>query len=112
MAEEAVRVFQAQFHEDSIPTTFGIMYNVPKMVEMRHNEELIKQPTIEEVKKVVFGLNRESAGGPDSFNGCFFHACWDTIWEDVFDMVRAFFNKFMTHTNLVLLPKKKKVTTF
>ncbi|XP_070039469.1 uncharacterized protein [Nicotiana tomentosiformis] len=65
MAEEAVRFFQAQFHEDRVPNNFGILDHIPSMVETRHNEELIRQPTIEEVKKVVFGLNRESGGGPD-----------------------------------------------
>nr|XP_016444491.1 PREDICTED: uncharacterized protein LOC107769761 [Nicotiana tabacum] len=69
------------------------------------------------MKKAEYGLNGESAGGPDEFNCSFFHACWDIIGEDVMDMVKEFFNmqdlpKFVTHTNLVLLPKKKKVVTF
>lgn len=38
-------------------------------------------------------------------------------WRRLVDMVRAFFNghelpKCVTHTNLVLLPKKKEVSTF
>ncbi|XP_075109126.1 uncharacterized protein LOC142180920 [Nicotiana tabacum] len=81
------------------------------------NQELLRQPTAEEVKQAMYGLNGDSAGGSDGFNGCFFHSCWDIVGEDVMDMVKAFFNgqdlpRFITHTNLVLLPKKKEVITF
>nr|XP_016467082.1 PREDICTED: uncharacterized protein LOC107789726 [Nicotiana tabacum] len=70
-----------------------------------------------EVRADVFGLNGDSAGGPDGFTGKFYQSCWDIIGDDLFDMVRAFFNghelpKCVTHTNLVLLPKKKEVCTF
>ncbi|XP_075080304.1 uncharacterized protein LOC142165824 [Nicotiana tabacum] len=49
--------------------------------------------------------------------GKFYHSCWDIIGDDLYDIVRDFFNghelpKYVTHTNLVLLPKKKEVTTF
>lgn len=81
--------------------------------ELGQNQELIKQPTKDEVKQVVFGLNGESARGPDGFNGCFFQACWEIIGDNIFDMVKAFFNglelpRFLTHTILVLLQKQKK----
>lgn len=92
MAEEAVNFFQAQFHKDKVPTTFGILDHVPSMVEMGQNDNLIKQPTKEEVKKAVFGLNGDSVGGPDGFNECFYQTCWEIISEDIFYMVRAFLN--------------------
>nr|XP_009786618.1 PREDICTED: uncharacterized protein LOC104234707 [Nicotiana sylvestris] len=65
----------------------------------------------------VLGLNGDSAGGPDGMTGKFYHSCWDLIGDDLYDMVRALFNghelpKCVTHTNLVLIPKKKEVTTF
>lgn len=65
----------------------------------------------------MFGLNVDSAGGPDGFNGHFFHTCWDIIGVDVVEMVKAFLygqelSRFITHTNLVLLPKKKEIKTF
>ncbi|XP_075088531.1 uncharacterized protein LOC142170503 [Nicotiana tabacum] len=91
--------------------------HVPNLINTEQNAELIKQPTKEEVKVAVFGLNGDSAGGPDGMTGKFYHSCWDLIGDDLYDMVRAFFNghelpKCVTHTNLVLLPKKKEVTTF
>lgn len=117
MASEAVEFFKAQFHEDIAPDAFDIINHVPHMVNSKQNQELLKQPTKEETNHVVFGLNGDSAGGSDGFTGCFFHTCWDIIREDVHHMVKAFFNghelpKFITHTNLVLLPKKKEVITF
>lgn len=83
------------------------------MVEMGQNDNLIKQPTKEEVKKAVFGLNGDSVGGPDCFNECFYQTCWEIISEDIFYMVRAFLNvqellKFVTHTNLVFYQRRKK----
>lgn len=65
----------------------------------------------------MFGLIWDSAGGPDGYTGILYHSCWDIVGYDLFDMVRDFFNgherpKYVTHTNLVLLPKKKEVTTF
>lgn len=73
-----------------------------------------EEPTIEEVKVVVYGLNGDSTSDPDVFTRHFYHIACDIIGEDVLNMVRAFFYgaelpKFITHTNLVLLPKKKKM---
>ncbi|XP_016482447.2 uncharacterized protein LOC107803276 [Nicotiana tabacum] len=53
MAEEAISFFKSQFHE-------GVL---------EKNQELLKQPTKEEVKQAVFGLNADNAGGPDGFTG-------------------------------------------
>lgn len=50
MANEAVKFFQAQFHEDVAPTSFGIIDHVPQMVDMEQNQELLRQPAREEVK--------------------------------------------------------------
>ncbi|XP_075109006.1 uncharacterized protein LOC142180816 [Nicotiana tabacum] len=117
MADEAVRFFQAQFHEDTVSTAFDIFDHVPALVDHAQNKELIQQPTKEEVRHAVFGLNGESAGGPDGFTRSFFQTCWDIIGDDIVDMVKALFNghdfpRYVTHTNLVLLPKKKEVVTF
>lgn len=92
MAEETVKFFTAQFHEDTIPTSFEIIDHVPNMLNEAENQDLIRQPTREEVKQAVYGSNGQSAGGPDGFNGSFFHACWETIGDDVVEMVKAFFN--------------------
>ncbi|XP_019240885.1 PREDICTED: uncharacterized protein LOC109220870 [Nicotiana attenuata] len=117
IAEEAVNFYKDQFSERSIPTDFSILDHVPSMVTTEQNERLMELPTAQEVKKAVLGLNGESAGGPDGFTGAFYHKCWDIIEGDVVDMVKAFFcgqqlPKSVTHTNLVLLPKRKEIMTF
>ncbi|XP_019232503.1 PREDICTED: uncharacterized protein LOC109213197 [Nicotiana attenuata] len=117
MAEEAVRFFKAQFHEETVPSSFDIIDHIPNLIDSVQNLELIKQPSKDEVKNAVMGLNGESAGGPDGFIGSFFHSCWEIIGDDIVEMVKAFFSghelpRFITHTNLVLLPKKKEVVSF
>ncbi|XP_060178143.1 uncharacterized protein LOC132608087 [Lycium barbarum] len=72
IAEEAVRFYQAQFHETVVPTQFDILKHVPSMVTNEQNEELTADPTMEEIKHAIFGLNNASAGGPDGFTGMFF----------------------------------------
>lgn len=49
--------------------------------------------------------------------GAFYKDAWEIIGDDVYEMVRAFFNeadlpRYITHTNLVLIPKKSIVNTF
>ncbi|XP_075087628.1 uncharacterized protein LOC142169637 [Nicotiana tabacum] len=41
MAEEAVRFFKDQFTETTIPSAFGIIDHVPRLIEMEQNAELI-----------------------------------------------------------------------
>jgi len=50
MDDEAVRCFQDQFHEKTVPTSFGILDNIHKMIDNAQNLELIQHPTKEEVK--------------------------------------------------------------
>lgn len=42
MAEEAIKFYKAQFHEEQVPTTFIIIDHVPTMVDYEQNQELIK----------------------------------------------------------------------
>ncbi|XP_060170719.1 uncharacterized protein LOC132601661 [Lycium barbarum] len=74
-----------------------------------------KQFTHEE--KAVFELNGDSTCGADAFSGIFYQKCWEVIKAVVFSVVKAFFEgptlpKSITHTNLVLLPKKNVVEAF
>lgn len=69
------------------------------------------------MKKAVFSLNADSAWGPDGFTGKFYQACWDIIAGDVVKMMQSFFcghelPRYVTCTNVVLIPKKKEVMTF
>ncbi|XP_075087611.1 uncharacterized protein LOC142169621 [Nicotiana tabacum] len=79
--------------------------------------ELCKFLTIKEVKGAIFALSGDSASGPDGFTRVFYQHCWDTVWEDIFKLLKEFYGgaslpKLVTHTNLVLLLKKPQVQTF
>jgi len=40
-------------------------------------------PSQQEIKSVVFALNKESAPGPDRFEAFFYQTYWEIIKEDV-----------------------------
>lgn len=74
-------------------------------------------PSMDEVKKAVFNLNGDSASGSDVFTGLFYQKCWEIIGSDLYRMVDSLFvgntlPKFITHTNLVLLPRKNDIHSF
>lgn len=69
------------------------------------------------MKVAIFNLNGESACGLDGFTSVFYQVCWDIVGIDVFRIVNSFFMghtlpKAITHTNLVLLPKKNLEQNF
>ncbi|XP_075108822.1 uncharacterized protein LOC142180675 [Nicotiana tabacum] len=86
IAAEAVKFYHEQFREDTIPTNFHIIDHIPSMVTMEQNEKLNNNPTREEIKHVVFGLNGDSTGGIDGFTGLFYQSCWEIIGEDIVQM--------------------------
>lgn len=69
------------------------------------------------MKCAVFGLNGDNASGSNGFTGQLYNSCLEIIGDDVLEMAKALFcgsefPMFITHTNLVLLPKNKNVATF
>nr|XP_016471965.1 PREDICTED: uncharacterized protein LOC107794026 [Nicotiana tabacum] len=112
-----VDFFHKHFTQEGELASFELLNNVPTMVTMEQNMELCRFPTIKEVNGAVFALGGESASGPDGFTGLFYQSCWDIVGEDIFNMLQQFYvgaslPKSITHTNLVLLPKKPQVQTF
>ncbi|KAL3363180.1 hypothetical protein AABB24_012466 [Solanum stoloniferum] len=74
IAAEAIRYFQEQFTEDQSKKEFSLLNHIPSLVTEEQNQKLEELPT-EEVKAAVFGLNKESACGPDGFTSIFYHTC-------------------------------------
>ncbi|KAH0692608.1 hypothetical protein KY285_019705 [Solanum tuberosum] len=117
IGEEAVNVFREQFKETHEATDYTMIQCIPRIITEEQNQEMERVPTKEEVKHVVFELNGDSASGQDGYSGQFFQSCWEIIGEDVWNMVRAFFSgyelpRYITHTNLVLIPKKDVIDNF
>lgn len=48
-------------------------------------------PEKEEIKAVVFDLNKDNVSGPDGYCVEFFQACWEIVNEDVIRVINAFF---------------------
>ena len=71
---------------------------------------LTAMPLLEEIKKVVFGLNVDGAPGPDGFGAHFYQYFWDIVAVDVVSSVQEFFYMGVLAPNLnanvlVLIPK-------
>ncbi|XP_075099715.1 uncharacterized protein LOC142176349 [Nicotiana tabacum] len=57
IAEEAIKFYEEQFTEADTPSSFDILEHIPNLINTEQNAELIRQPTKEEAKVAVLGLN-------------------------------------------------------
>lgn len=117
IADEVVTFYQKQFKLERDSTNLSLLSHDLELVNDEDNDKLGGLPDKEEVNRAVFKLSGDSACGPDALSGKFYQHCWDIISPDVVRMVHDFFagNSFpksITHTNLVLLPKKNNIQTF
>ncbi|XP_075111413.1 uncharacterized protein LOC142181784 [Nicotiana tabacum] len=117
MANSAAQYYLNQFTNQGDPTDFSMLDKVPPLVSTEQNMELCRYPTLEEGKAAVFELSADSSSGPDGFTGMFYQKCWELICYDTHNMVLQFYGgsllpKFITHTNLVLLPKMSNPESF
>nr|XP_027060692.1 uncharacterized protein LOC113687227 [Coffea arabica] len=72
---------------------------------------------MEEVKRVVFDLDKDSAPGVDGFTGIFFRHCWNIVALDILAATKDFLAgtpipKGIASTLIVLIPKKPNPATF
>ena len=83
---------------------------IPDLSAEIDNVGLEAAPSLEEVKRVIFEMDGDSAAGPDGFSGKFFTTAWEVVAHDVYRAVLSFFcgaelPRFITATSIVLLPK-------
>jgi len=69
-----------------------IAAHIPKVVFEYESSMLVRCLSNDEIKKVVFALNSDSAPGHDGFGGSFFHGCWDIVGSDDCNVVKQFFS--------------------
>ena len=72
---------------------------------------------MEEVKRVVYDLDKDSAPGADGYTRLFFCHCWDIVGLDVLAVTRDFLAgtpipRGIASTLIVLIPKKSNPATF
>ena len=63
------------------------MENIPSLVTAKQNQLLLRPIEMMELEEVVRQLKDDKALGLDSFTTNFFHACWETIKEEVLVIV-------------------------
>lgn len=110
IASAAIDYYQKYFSKDSIMMYMHTLDCMPITITVEDNYILLIEPTIEEVKKVVFDIEPNNSRGPDGFTGCFFQKAWDIVGQDILYMVKTIFNgeqlpKFFTTTCLILIQK-------
>ncbi|GAU35943.1 hypothetical protein TSUD_394910 [Trifolium subterraneum] len=89
---------------------------IPKLVTDEVNDILTMLPSHEEIKAVVFALNKDSAPGPDGFGAFFFQHYWDIVKKDVFNAMLEFFTSSWIlpgfNSNIIaLIPKTPDATS-
>ena len=94
--EEHIIIFYKTLYDSSdtnnVSTNFRedmIANHILRVVFEDENSMLVKCPSNDEIKKVVFALNSDSAPDPDGFGGHFFHG-WDIVGSDVCNCKRIF----------------------
>nr|XP_027109270.1 uncharacterized protein LOC113729143 [Coffea arabica] len=117
VGEEAVRFFQQLLTAEEIRDVEDLLAHIPELVSAAQNGELMREVTMEEVKGVVFDLDKDSAPGVDGYTGVFFRHFWDTVALDVLAATRDFLAgtpipKGIASTLIVLIPKRPNPTTF
>ncbi|KAL0458073.1 UNVERIFIED_CONTAM: hypothetical protein Slati_0434500 [Sesamum latifolium] len=78
--------------------------------EVGHN--ICSIPSEEDIKEIVFSIDKESVAGPDGFSSTFYQACWEFIARDIYDAVRDFFSGTLCHpaSQLLLLFSSRRWT--
>ncbi|XP_070034219.1 uncharacterized protein [Nicotiana tomentosiformis] len=117
IGEAACDHFQNLFTNPGGAIREDLLSCIPTLVTREDNEILTQDPTIQEIKDVVFSMNPTSADGPGGLNGKCFQHCWDIIKTDLLNVVNALFcgatmPRHMTQTCIVLLPKVEFPNSF
>ncbi|MCI36510.1 RNA-directed DNA polymerase (Reverse transcriptase) [Trifolium medium] len=74
-------------------------------------------PSHDEIRAVVFALNKDSAPGPDGFGAFFYQHYWDIVKKDVINAMLEFFTTSWIlrgfNSNIIsLLPKTPDASSF
>ncbi|MDD0148395.1 hypothetical protein PSY31_22045, partial [Shigella flexneri] len=61
--------FQAVLSTTTPPREDNLIQHIPKLITSEMNQQLCTWPAIDETKKAVFSMAKDSAPGPDGFSG-------------------------------------------
>ncbi|GAA0184604.1 hypothetical protein LIER_31892 [Lithospermum erythrorhizon] len=83
ITQSGVEFFEKLFTQDLADADHELIDCIPSLVSAEDNKMLMASPQLEDVRQVVFSLNKDSIAGSDGFNGFFFHNFWPLIAVDV-----------------------------
>ncbi|XP_071923161.1 uncharacterized protein [Coffea arabica] len=106
---EAVKFFDDLLSAES-SSDFRLVHVIPNLSSEIDNSCLEEAPSFDEVTRVVFSMDDDSAAGPDGFTGKFFTFAWEVVGPDIFQAILSFFcgaelPRFVIATSIVLIPK-------
>ncbi|KAL2253120.1 UNVERIFIED_CONTAM: hypothetical protein Sindi_0106700 [Sesamum indicum] len=110
--DSAVHFFESLLSDTSATS---LPHDFPFQFPQIHQDvlsNLCQPPSHDDIKEVVFSINKDSVAGPDGFSSAFFQACWNTIAEDVHVAVMDFFRgtpmpRSFSATSIILIPKNE-----
>ncbi|OIT36118.1 hypothetical protein A4A49_64435, partial [Nicotiana attenuata] len=79
--------FQDMFSDPGGHIIEDLLSCIPTMINSEDNDALTADPTMSELKDIVFSMNPTSAAGPNGMNGKFYQSCWDIIKYDLLNVV-------------------------
>ncbi|KAM1383307.1 hypothetical protein PS2_035388 [Malus domestica] len=88
----------------------GALDSINQIVMDDMNQSLLEPISEEEIRMAVRQMGGFKAPGPDRFQGVFYHAYWDCIAKDVYELVLLLSNsdtcpRQLNATHIVLIPK-------
>eukprot|EP00253_Pinus_taeda_P002560 PITA_02560 len=93
-----------------------ITSNIPKLVTAEQNELLMRPVQPQEVDEAMAQLKEGKSPGPDGFTTTFFHAFWDMIKKEVWEIVeesraKRWILPSLNSTFIALIPKEENSMT-
>ncbi|XP_026378164.1 uncharacterized protein LOC113272560 [Papaver somniferum] len=111
-----VNHFLKKFEYTLVEVADELLEVIPKVINKDDERMLNVLPEEEDIKKIIFEMDPESAPGPDGFSCIFYRSCWDIIKQDLVAVIqfcwrRKFIPKGMNSSFLFLLPKTQVAKT-
>lgn len=107
----AEKYFKNMFASEDVGLRLEGVTEVQGKITSDQNDELLKEVSVEEVRRAVFEMNPHKCPGPYGMSGFFFQHFWETAGDDITKMVQEFFRsgqleEGINKTNICLVPKK------
>eukprot|EP00253_Pinus_taeda_P035519 PITA_35519 len=89
---------------------------IPKSITSNQNWALCREISMEEVEEAIRSMPNDKAPGPDGFTINFYKACWNTVKQEVWEVVEdsrrsGTILKSINSTFLALIPKVEEAKT-